>query len=264
MFSSPRKEHAPPDAEAVMALVIILKCLFVKHLASPPVEYLAECKKRWTVDEWNKFLYGEQSRNEQLIERLRRAGLWTAMDQKERGFMEAQSINLTQQAHVDVSWSVESIICLLWALGYLLEFPRYDEQVDPDLINKLPAEPPEILMKTAVLKQHELIERQRDVAELWHWRSRTRQLQEKGHKFVLPGNWTIEEIIRTAATRAAENGIIPAPIGDDFPAFGKAYRDLTHQEYSQATSIAMERHRAFNWLCGFAPDNRWEETPTDT
>jgi len=26
----------------------------------------------------------------------------------------------------------------------------------------------------------------------------------------------------------------------------------------------MERHKALNWLCGFAPGNRWDETPTDT
>jgi hypothetical protein len=42
-------------------------------------------------------------------------------------------------------------------------------------------------------------------------------------------------------------GDIPTPIGDDFPAFGKAYRDLTNEEYSQATSIAVEGHGAL-WL----------------
>lgn len=31
-----------------------------------------------------------------------------------------------------------------------------------------------------------------------------------------------------------------------------------------ATSIIMERHFALNWLCGMAPGNRWDETPTDT
>jgi hypothetical protein len=67
-----------------------------------------------------------------------------------------------------------------------------------------------------------------------------------------------------ASAKAAEDGAFPAVIGDDFPAFGKPYRDLTREEFLGVTSIALERHRAFNWLCGFAPGNKWSQTPTDT
>jgi hypothetical protein len=140
----------------------------------------------------------------------------------------------------------------------------YDEQANSELTNKLPIEPTDVLIKKATLRPHELIEKQRDLAELWHWRSRTRQLQVSGHEFKLPEGMTIEKILQRVSTKAAADGVIPTPIGDDFPAFGKSYRDLTPQEYSQATSIAMERHHALNWLCGFAPGNRWAETPTDT
>ena len=75
---------------------------------------------------------------------------------------------------------------------------------------------------------------------------------------------TINKVIQMASGKAAENGVFPAPIGNDFPAFNKAYRDLSAEEYSIANSIARERHRAFNWLCGLAPGNRWTETPTET
>ncbi len=80
----------------------------------------------------------------------------------------------------------------------------------------------------------------------------------------LPGGRSIDEIIRLASAKAAEDGVIPPSIDNDFPALGKAYRDLSAQEFSNATSIAMERHRALNWLCGYAANNRWSETPTDT
>ena len=53
-------------------------------------------------------------------------------------------------------------------------------------------------------------------------------------------------------------------IADDFPAKGKAYRDLTAEEWSELRSITAERHYALNWLCGRAPKNKWDETPTDT
>ena len=67
-----------------------------------------------------------------------------------------------------------------------------------------------------------------------------------------------------SATAAQERGDIAQVFEGDFPAFGKPYHRATSDEYSILTSIAMERHRAFNWLCGMAPGNRWHETPTDT
>jgi hypothetical protein len=264
MFPWLQKEKRPPDAHAVMARVIILKYLFVKGLATVPAEYLAKCRERWTKSEWSSFLDKEQSKNEELVQRLKKNGLWNEMDRAEHNFMKAVSSEVTQQERVDASWSVESIVCLLWTLSYISELPRYDQQADPKLTNSLPAEVAQVLIKKASLRSHGLIEKERDVAELWHWRSRTRQLQESGHKFTFPDEMTIEKVIRMAAEKAASDGVIPAPIEEDFPVFGKAYRNLTRKEYSEATSIPMERHRAFNWLCGFAPGNRWSETPTDT
>ena len=72
---------------------------------------------------------------------------------------------------------------------------------------------------------------------------------------------TFEGIIAMACAQAKEQGDFE-PIGGDFPVRGKAYRDLSEDEYNQATSIAMERHRALNWLCGYSTD--WDRVPTDT
>ncbi len=75
---------------------------------------------------------------------------------------------------------------------------------------------------------------------------------------------TRDDVVKMAAHLAAEKGDIPAVIGNDFPVFGRSYRDITSEEFAVVTSIAMERHKALNWLCGYAPRNRWDETPTDT
>jgi hypothetical protein len=264
MFTWLEKKNAPPDAGTVMARVIVLKYLFVKGLTTPPPEYLAECREKWTKGEWSKFTNEERARNAQLVERLHQNGLWNAMEHEERKFIEAGPAEVTQQALIDASWRVESIVCLLWALGYISELPPYDQQSNPDLTNRLPEEPATALIKKAALRPHGLVEKEREMAELWHWRSRTRQFQESGRKFAFPDHMTIEKVIQMASSRAFSEGAIPTPIGDDFPAFGKAYRDITHQELIQATSIAVERQRALNWLCGLAPGNRWSETPTDT
>ena len=62
--------------------------------------------------------------------------------------------------------------------------------------------------------------------------------------------------------RGHEGGFLPLPLRGDFPAFGTGYRDLQPDQHAEALSIAYERHRAFNWLCGLGKS--WRETPTDT
>ncbi len=265
MFSWLKKKAGPPDAAAVIKRVAILNNVMAKGLATPPPVYLAEWKAKWNNDEWNKFVGEFQSQFAPRVQRLRDNGLWEDMSRSERDFMEMGPTVVENQALIDAIWLAESAMCLLWALGYISEILPYDCQAEPEITNKLPAESVQDLVKKAALRAADAIQKQRDLAELWHWRARTRQLQESGRMpSVIEGGLTIEKVLRLSATKAAENGALPAPIGDDFPAFGKAYRDLTKEEFSIATSIAMERHRALNWLCGFAPGNRWVETPTDT
>jgi hypothetical protein len=55
---------------------------------------------------------------------------------------------------------------------------------------------------------------------------------------------------------------VPTAIDGDFPAFGKAYSALTEREFVHCAWIAVGRHRALNWLCGYAEN--WDEVPTDT
>jgi hypothetical protein len=147
-------------------------------------------------------------------------------------------------------------------------FPKihaYDTELSVERKKHLARLPEAILTGGHKLRASELIQKQRELAELWHWRSRTRRLQEEGRMPAeLPGGMTMERILQLTSQKAADEGLIPPPIDGDFPAFGKAYRNLTPTESSIASSIAVERHRAFNWLCGYARGNRWAETPTDT
>lgn len=253
----------PPDAATVMKRAIVLKYLFVKAVAAPPLA-LAKQKFNWSDEQANKFLEDQRGKNARLVEELHQAGLWNDMEPEERSFIAAHSGEFAGQVWIDKLWAIESIACLLWSLGQVSDLLPYDQQADRQLVNKFPQGSVGIIVQDAVLRARELLEAQRDVAELWHWRSRTQKLQESGYKFSLPSGMTIEKIIGTASAKAALDGVIPAQIDDDFPAFGKAYRDITRAEYIKATFIAMERHRAFNWLCGLAPSNRWAETATET
>jgi len=265
MFPWLRNKPGPPGPADAMRRAIILKCLVVRGLATPPPEFIAERMKEWSEKDRKEFLDAFQNQSAVLIAQLRKGGLWDLMEVGERDFIEARPTALSKQALVDVGWLAESAVCLLWALGLVSEVPPYDQETKVETLNKIPAEPVDVLARKATLRPADTTMKQRDLAELWHWRSRTRQMQEQGKTPPsLPGGMTIEKIIQMAAAKAAENAAFPALIGDDFPAFGKPYRDLNAEEFSRATSIAMERHRAFNWLCGYAPGNKWAETPTHT
>ena len=102
----------------------------------------------------------------------------------------------------------------------------------------------------------------RESARLWHWRARTRSCTPEAALSSRRAGRPFEQLIAVAALRGHELGLLPAPIRGDFPAFGTAYRSLPADRQLEALSIAYERHRALNWLCGLG--GSWAETPTDT
>ena len=166
------------------------------------------------------------------------------------------------QALADATWRRESLGVLLWALSALPELPPYDvsfhEQVHLQTIGWL--QPTAEFIAHARLRPEAELAHGRDLAELWHWRARTTQLQREGRK--LPPGVNLKQVIATAAEAAHQRGDMSRPLGHDFPAFGKSYARLNNDEYSFAMSIARERHFALNWLCGYAQD--WDSTPTET
>jgi hypothetical protein len=187
------------------------------------------------------------------------------MGEDERKFIQTGALETTTRQRIDASWLVESIGCLLWALGCLERIPNYDQESGKEVIAFSPGKPAKDMIEQAILRPISEIDQQRDWAELWHWRCRTRMLLDTGKiPDALPDGTTMAEVIRMAAVQASKDGLFDSPIGEDFPTFGKPFREMTVEEFASVTSISMERHKAFNWLCGYAPGNRWVETPTGT
>jgi hypothetical protein len=191
-----KRENDSPDVPSVITRAIILKYVFVKGLATPPPEYMAACKARWSKQGSNKFVEQARSQNGQFVERLLESRLGDVMEPEEQGFMLTEPTQMTRQMLVDASWRVESILCLLWALGYVSKLPAYDEQADSGPANSLPPKSAAVLLVNATLRPRDLITSQRDIGELWHWRSRTRKLQESGRTFNLPDRMTMENVLQ--------------------------------------------------------------------
>jgi hypothetical protein len=157
-------------------------------------------------------------------------------------------------AVVDAIWRGEALGTLLWALQ-LVELPAYDQPFDAEEVAA-------VQLDEADLREAEELELERDSARLWHWRARTTSLQAAG-ALELPERYaTFDQLIAATAMRGYEQGVLPAPMRGDFPAYGKIYRHLSPAQLVEARSIAAERQHALNWLCG--EGRSWDEVTLDT
>jgi hypothetical protein len=201
-----------PTSVSVMKRALILKHVLVKAFAIPP----AEIRAKWTVQEMAQF--GELLKP--VVSTLKEARIWSEAEQGEREFLQAGIDQVTPQQIIDASWLAESICCLSWAVQLVPEIPAYDEEANPDLVNAIPAKTAvkELIWKVR-FRPREEIKKQREVAELWHWRARTRRLQEEGQLSGIYNGMTIEQVIESSALKGAAEGILPDPIGSDFSAW---------------------------------------------
>ncbi len=251
-----------PDAALVARRSVVLACCAREALAWPPPDAMHELFSRWSDEDRQSLLRTRERTVKDVVGQMERSGAWSEATAGERRLIAGQLTRRSVQEYIDAAWAIESLACCLWALRVLEDLQPYDAPYGPDVLERLSSLPAPAAVR---LRPVEEIDRRRSVAELWNWRARTRRLSDENTQLPpLPDGLTLHEIISRAARAAAEAGDIPHPIGDDFPAFGLAYRDLATESFLIAQSVAMERHKAFNWICGYAPHHRWDRTPTDT
>jgi hypothetical protein len=196
----------------------------------------------------------------EIAEWLESSGLAHDLSPRERAVLLRPAGTLSGQEILDALWRTEAHGVLLWALSVTDDFPGYDAPFRPMFEESGVMRRLDQLLSRVVLREIDEIRRARDLAELWHWRSRTTQAVRLG--LAPPPGIPYQEILERTSVAAHKEGILPPPIGGDFPLFGRAYRDLSEEQYEAASSIARERHFALNWLCGYSQD--WDSTPTET
>jgi hypothetical protein len=256
---------AKPSAQDVAKRLLILKYMVVQALALPPQDLLKNLFSQWSKDEQRKFTNGFAERTKQVVSFLKSNGLWNLVTKEEQEFIQSIPPKIKFQQHLNAMWCLESAVVLMWALGLINDFPAFDNQSDPEILKQIPHEGIRKFIDGSKLLIDGEIERKQSLAELWHWRSRTRQLIEE--KRTLPqklGFSSFDQIIQRVANETYKQGDLSQIINNDFLAKDKPYRDLTDEEWSEVRSITMERHHALNWICGYAQGNKWDKTPTDT
>jgi hypothetical protein len=250
----------PPNKEEIAYRALCLGALIMRGEFEQVVQDTAQVLSDVEVQE--VLIKGHEELTAKLNAWLTAQGLTSHLSEREKALFAKPLGAWTRQEIIDVSWRGESLGVLLWSLSLRPRLLGYDTQFSQDDIIKPLGlmMPVDNFLKRAKLRPVKEIARARDVAELWHWRSRTTYLQQTGDK--PPEGITYAEIIEKSAEFAYKDGIISRPIKGDFPLFGKPYSALSEMEYSVCTSIAMERHCCLNWLCGYSKD--WDKTPTDT
>jgi len=256
-----------PTAQEAFWRAWVLREVVVHAMATPPQSVLRESAAHWSQEQRDKLDRTSKARTEERLAQIRKIGIWEHASPKEKEFLLSYGLQMDEYEQLAAAWRMECVAMLMWALGLVAEWPSVEMQTeDPDLLKTLPHP----ANYKPALREFEEISRKRDLIELWHWRVRTRRLVEEGRplnpdaEMLKSGPRTYDDIVRDVAKKAREQGDLPEIIDEDFVFRGEPFRDISAGDYSEATSIIMERHYALNWLCGFAPDNKWDETTTDT
>ena len=269
-MTAPLDNQTPPSARDAAVRYIVLNRIAVSAIVAPPREMLETYMSAWSEEDRRQFALDAEEQRDEFWKSLHELDLWNALTPREREYAQTTMCSMTQRQQVDAMWRVEAAQMLLWALSAIEEIPPFDTPADHEILKQHPGGSVTEFIERAALRPRDEIEWARGIAELWHWRSRTRQLIERGdvppvsEQLTDAGIGSFDDIVRMTARRAYNEHSLPACIDDDFPARGKAYRKLSDEEWSEVRSITAERHFALNWLCGHAPQNDWDQTPTDT
>jgi len=257
-----------PSLQQAKARAFILRHVAIYALSNPPPALSAQVFARWSVAEQTAARREAAVEGEAFWAKL--GPLRLQLSPREEQFARTNMATMTEAHRVAACWRAEALQTLLWALGVVTGIPPYDTATGDAPIKALSGAEFDEALASAELRPPTELAAARGTAELWLWRARTRQIIEEGKPFpqsaqlLKAGLKSYDDIVRVTAKLALKRGTVREIIDEDFAILGKAYRSASTEEYTLARSIATERLFTLNWLCGRAPEGRWDETPTDT
>lgn len=259
-----------PNNKSVYRRLMILKYVIIHSYRNPPINVFGDINIEWTESEKKDFDNNLKQNAKETISSLKSFKLWKYVSREEKNFIQSSGSSMDEKAQMNTIWRMEAAGMLMWVLNLLNEWPEIDEQLNPELLKNVEIKKLRLFASDLYLRPIDEINKKRDLIEMWHWRVNTRRLIENGFKYEPDENMkkaglnSLEDIVRITAKSAYENGDIKEIKEEDFTFKGKPFRDLNTDEFNEATSIIIERHYGLNWICGYAPKNDWDKTPTDT
>ncbi|MCI0713841.1 MAG: DUF4272 domain-containing protein [Chloroflexi bacterium] len=199
--------------------------------------------------------------NDQLGHWLEREKINHYLSQSEQHLLKKPLGTWSERTLISVGWRIEALGVMLWALNRIDSIPAYDTQFEAEqVLAPLDLGKSTIdLIWLASLRTADELRHARDGAELWNWRSRATELERLGVR--PPDGVKFSDVIRATAERGFASGQLPRLMDGDFAVFGKAYVDLTEDEFALTSAIAYERYFALNWICELSSE--WESIRID-
>ena len=217
---------------------------------------------------FSAFLGGKVEEVPQIIQRwIDETQLAQYFSPRERIMMAKPAGEFTWRDRLDGWWRREALMVLEWSLRIIEPMPPADTRVPMEdaLESAWLLRNTASFRRDAKLRSAEEISDQREIAEFWLGRTRrTPQQTPSGEDFAKTEK-SIEALRASAdhAAATAEARGLFKRIDGDFPAFGKAFRDLSDDEFNLITSISMERLRGLNWLC-VMDELDWDDVELNT
>jgi len=230
------QEPPPPDATKVARRALILATVCCRGITDHDINAgdLAKKSRDW----------------------LFALGLDKELSNWERGILSTDFGQLQQRDRINASWLSEGLVILAWALG-CLDLPAFDAQCDPsgtaNALGFLQPTPETVLVNPVLRPIKELKEYNEFIYNV-HWRIRDFSLSHRPYDFESLARKAWGEPVLRHGLKLNEKDI---QIGGQ-PLF-KAPENITRN----LSSITQERHRASNWLIGYASEDFYEVT-TDT
>jgi len=232
------QERVPPDAARVAARGLVL----------------AVVTARGQIERDDDKARGEEHRRD-ICHWLDHLGVAREIEPSEHALIRAPVGSLDQQSMIDAVWRGEAIVPLAWSLGRA-ELPRYDEMCNSfDVAKRLGflREGPNTALARPSLRPIADIAHWANTYLTLHWRLRQFSISHDRIPFADYVAWAT-----WGPLTVAELDLIDG----DLAVQGERIDRISRDQYDLATSIARERHQAFNWLLGFDPVYSLVRTPT--
>jgi hypothetical protein len=191
---------------------------------------------------------------------LREQGLASQLTARETALLDSPLGSIAPDLTIEASWQGEALVALAWAID-AMPMPPVDATSDPRPIMELVPSPWDAIKawvsQPVIVSESDAV-RERELAEIWHWRATTELLRREASPV---DRRDFEAAVREVAAEARSAGIAPALSDGDFPVRGRSIKESTDTELDELVSATGHRLRALNWLCGFG--DSWDEVPLD-
>jgi hypothetical protein len=193
---------------------------------------------------------------ERMVEWVNELGVGDELEAEEWKVLQRPVGALEQQDFIDAMWRVEGLAVLAWAL-HIHPLPAYDELVVPmelyDAIGLFDIETAKQHLNRPDLRSREELEQMAEHILAFHWRVRDFSIR--------PERMDFEAFSRNCWFGTFDISKFQT-VNGDLAIAGQEISQADPDEISKASSTAMERHQAINWLHGYS--TVYSETDTST